>query len=299
MVKLSTIAGALWAIGIVSAQCPYANPAYLSKRDDSADSQSKGGSRDHMKGYDVDDSFGYMTSDVGGPFSDQESLKAGERGPTLLEDFIFRQKITHFDHERVSSRPIHHDKFESLAHYGGCRCLSEPSMPAALVHTEPLRAMATSATSQRRHSLGPRARRRQCLFDFPPCWDHEAVQTRRGTSAALLLDCTCNLAAAHPQTSFSAGPTNVLISYTDEGNFDIVGNNAPVFFIQDAINFPDLVHSLKPESNNEIPQASTAHDTAWDFFSQQTTALHALFWGLSGHGVPRSFRHMVTFSSPL
>ena len=84
-----------------------------------------------------------------------------------------------------------------------------------------------------------------------------------------------------------------LWSYTDEGNYDIVGNNAPVFFIQDAIQFPDLVHSVKPEANNEIPQASTAHDTAWDFFSQQTTALHTLFWALSGHGVPRSFRHMV------
>ncbi|KID91003.1 catalase [Metarhizium guizhouense ARSEF 977] len=80
--------------------------------------------------------------------------------------------------------------------------------------------------------------------------------------------------------------------YTDEGNFDIVGNNIPVFFIQDAIQFPDLVHSVKPRSDNEIPQAATAHDTAWDFFSQETSTLHTLFWAMAGYGIPRSFRHM-------
>lgn len=103
--------------------------------------------------------------------------------------------------------------------------------------------------------------------------------------------------------------------YTDEGNFgmtysspliirmnvanarsiDIVGNNIPVFFIQDAIQFPDLIHSVKPRADNEIPQAATAHDSAWDFFSQQPSALHTLMWAMSGHGIPRSFRHVDGF----
>jgi catalase len=85
-----------------------------------------------------------------------------------------------------------------------------------------------------------------------------------------------------------------LPSYTDEGNFDIVGNNVPVFFIQDAIQFPDLVHSVKPSPDNEIPQAATAHDSAWDFFSSQPSTLHTLFWAMAGFGIPRSFRHIVT-----
>jgi catalase len=83
--------------------------------------------------------------------------------------------------------------------------------------------------------------------------------------------------------------------YTDEGNFDIVGNNIPVFFIQDAILFPDLIHAVKPNPDSEIPQAATAHDTAWDFFSQQPSALHTLFWAMAGNGIVRSYRHMDGF----
>lgn len=78
-------------------------------------------------------------------------------------------------------------------------------------------------------------------------------------------------------------------------NKDIVGNNIPVFFIQDAIRFPDLIHAVKPSPDNEIPQAATAHDTAWDFFSQQPSSLHTLFWAMAGFGIPRSFRHMDGF----
>lgn len=76
---------------------------------------------------------------------------------------------------------------------------------------------------------------------------------------------------------------------------DIVGNNIPVFFIQDAILFPDLIHAVKPRGDNEIPQAQTAHDSAWDFFSQQPSSLHTLFWAMAGHGIPRSFRHVDGF----
>ena len=74
---------------------------------------------------------------------------------------------------------------------------------------------------------------------------------------------------------------------------DIVGNNIPVFFIQDAIKFPDLIHSVKPSPDNEIPQAATAHDSAWDYFSSQPSTLHTLFWAMAGYGIPRGFRHMV------
>ncbi|KAH8713325.1 Catalase-3 [Beauveria bassiana] len=247
MVQLTTIAGALCAIGLVSAQCPYANPAYLSKREESVDATSnRDGSRGHMQGYEVDDSSGFLTSDVGGPFSDQESLKAGDRGPTLLEDFIFRQKITHFDHEPVHARGAGaYGTFTSYDDFGNITAAS---------------------------FLGAKGKKTPMFVRF------STVLGSRGSTDT-----------ARDIRGFATR------FYTDEGNFDIVGNNAPVFFIQDAIQFPDLVHALKPESKNEIPQASTAHDTAWDFFSQQTTALHAVFWALSGHGVPRSFRHMAGF----
>ncbi|KAM3539033.1 hypothetical protein ARSEF1564_008050 [Beauveria bassiana] len=252
MVQLTAIAGALCAIGLVSAQCPYANPAHLSKRAEPVDATSnRDGSRGHMQGYEVDDSSGFLTSDVGGPFSDQESLKAGDRGPTLLEDFIFRQKITHFDHERVPERAVHargagaYGTFTSYDDFGNITAAS---------------------------FLGAKGKKTPMFVRF------STVLGSRGSTDT-----------ARDIRGFATR------FYTDEGNFDIVGNNAPVFFIQDAIQFPDLVHALKPESKNEIPQASTAHDTAWDFFSQQTTALHAVFWALSGHGVPRSFRHMDGF----
>lgn len=88
-------------------------------------------------------------------------------------------------------------------------------------------------------------------------------------------------------------------SYQPRANFlkciDLVGNNIPVFFIQDAILFPDLIHAVKPRGDNEIPQAATAHDSAWDFFSQQPSSLHTLFWAMAGHGIPRSFRHVDGF----
>jgi catalase len=83
--------------------------------------------------------------------------------------------------------------------------------------------------------------------------------------------------------------------YTTEGNFDLVGNNIPVFFIQDAILFPDLIHAVKPQQDREIPQGATAHDSAWDFFSQQPSTLHTLFWAMAGHGITRSYRHMDGF----
>ncbi|KAF5023995.1 hypothetical protein F66182_3941 [Fusarium sp. NRRL 66182] len=205
-------------------QCPFAAPGRLSARDEQ-------GSREHLKDHEIDDSEGYMSSDVGGPFEEQESLKAGERGPTLLEDFIFRQKITHFDHERA--------------------CY-------------PLRPESSFLSSKGKKT--------------PTFVRFSTVAGSRG-SADTVRD-------VHGfATRF----------YTDEGILDIVGNNIPVFFIQDAIQFPDLIHAVKPSPDSEIPQAASAHDSAWDFFSQQTSTMHTLFWAMSGNGIPRSYRHMDGF----
>ncbi|KAF2876338.1 catalase-like domain-containing protein [Massariosphaeria phaeospora] len=201
-----------------------------------------------LKQYELDDSDAYLTSDVGGPMSDQESLTAGERGPTLLEDFIFRQKITHFDHERVPERAVHargagaHGTFTS---YGDWSNITGASfLKSAEKETDVFVRFSTVAGSR---------------------GSADTVRDVHGFAVRF---------------------------YTDEGNFDIVGNNIPVFFIQDAIKFPDLVHAVKPEPDREMPQAATAHDSAWDFFSQQPSTLHTLFWAMSGHGTVRSYRHM-------
>ncbi|POS84793.1 hypothetical protein EPUL_003644 [Erysiphe pulchra] len=199
----------------------------------------------------VDDSNSYLTTDAGGPIQDNASLKAGERGPTLLEDFIFRQKIQHFDHERVPERAVHargagaHGVFTSYQNWSNITAASFLNTPGK---------------------------------ETPVFVRFSTVAGSRG-SADTVRD-------VHGfATRF----------YTDEGNFDIVGNNIPVFFIQDAILFPDLIHAVKPEPQSEIPQASSGHDTAWDFFSQQPSTLHTLFWAMAGNGIPRSYRHMDGF----
>ncbi|KAH6636490.1 catalase-like domain-containing protein [Chaetomium tenue] len=231
-------------LGLSQAACPYADSAQLGKRDE-------GEASDPLAKYKIDDSDGYMSTDAGGPMEDQASLKAGARGSTLLEDFIFRQKIQHFDHERVPERAVHargvgaHGTFTSYADWSNLTAASFLNAPDKKT---------------------------------PMFVRFSTVAGSRG-SADLARD-------VHGfATRF----------YTDEGNFDIVGNNIPVFFIQDAIQFPDLVHAVKPRPDNEIPQAATAHDSAWDFFSQQPSTLHTLFWAMAGHGIPRSLRHMDGF----
>ncbi|KAF2739427.1 catalase [Polyplosphaeria fusca] len=203
---------------------------------------------DFMAKYEIDDSDAYLTSDVGGPISDQNSLSAGDRGPTLLEDFIFRQKITHFDHERVPERAVH---ARGAGAHGVFKAYNDWSNITAASF------------------LGSKDKETPIFIRF------STVAGSRG-SADTVRD-------VH---GFAVR------FYTDEGNYDVVGNNIPVFFIQDAILFPDLIHSVKPMPDREIPQAATAHDTAWDFFSQQPSTLHTLFWAMSGHGTVRSFRHM-------
>ncbi|WP_409304177.1 catalase [Peribacillus sp. SCS-155] len=207
---------------------------------------------EQLEQFRVDDSGKTMTTNQGLRISEDEfSLKAGERGPTLLEDFHFREKMTHFDHERIPERIVHargfaaHGEFqvyESLSEYTKAKFLQDPS-----VKTPVFVRFSTVAGSR---------------------GSAETVRDVRGFS-----------------TKF----------YTEEGNYDLVGNNIPVFFIQDAIKFPDLVHAVKPEPHNEMPQAASAHDTFWDFVANNQESAHMIMWHLSDHAIPRSFRMMEGF----
>ncbi|KAI8938240.1 hypothetical protein NX059_005901 [Plenodomus lindquistii] len=240
---------------VAQAACPYMGgdaselPASHRqvRRDDDPAAPSRS-TAEFLGQFEVNDTDAFLTNNFGGPIEDQESLSAGERGPTLLEDFIFREKIMHFDHERVPERAVHargagaHGVFTS---YGDWSNITGASF------------------------LGTPDKETPVFIRF------STVAGSRG-SADTVRD-------VH---GFAVR------FYTDEGNFDIVGNNIPVFFIQDAIKFPDLIHAVKPRQDNEIPQAATAHDSAWDFFSQQPSSMHTLFWAMSGHGTPRSYRHM-------
>lgn len=195
---------------------------------------------------------GYLTTNQGvGVSNTDDALKAGKRGPTLMEDFIFREKITHFDHERIPERIVHargsgaHGYFqvyESLSHLTKAHFLSDPNL------------------------VTPVFVRFSTVAGFRGSPD--TVRDVRGFAVKF---------------------------YTQEGNYDIVGNNMPVFFIQDAIKFPDLVHALKPEPNNEMPQAASAHDTFWDFVVNTPETMHHVMWLMSPRAVPKSYRTMEGF----
>ncbi|HEX5885936.1 MAG TPA: catalase [Pyrinomonadaceae bacterium] len=201
----------------------------------------------------IEDSAGeFLTTNHGVRINDnQNSLKAGDRGPTLLEDFILREKITHFDHERIPERVVHargsgaHGYFqvyESMAPYTKAHFLQDP------------------------------------LAQTPVFVRFSTVVGSRGSTDL-----------ARDVRGFAVK------FYTQEGNFDLVGNNIPVFFIQDAIKFPDLVHAIKPEPHNEIPQAASAHDTFWDFISLMPESMHMIMWVMSDRAIPRSYRMMEGF----
>jgi catalase len=193
-----------------------------------------------------------MTTNLGVPLSDnQHSLKAGLRGPTLLEDFVLREKITHFDHERIPERIVH-------ARGAGAHGYFECSRPM---------------TEVTRASLFAEAGKRTPVFVR-----FSTVIGERGSADT-----------ARDVRGFAVK------FYTDEGNWDLVGNNIPVFFIQDAMKFPDLVHAAKPEPHHQVPQASTAHDTFWDFVSLMPESTHMLMWVMSDRALPRSFRMMQGF----
>ncbi|KAL3458426.1 catalase B [Aspergillus heterothallicus] len=241
--------GIFGLIGAANAVCPYMT-GELTRRDTETQDATEE-TEEFLSQYYLNDEDAFMTTDVGGQIEDQFSLKAGERGSTLLEDFIFRQKIQRFDHERVPERAVHargagaHGIFTSYGDFSDITA-------ASFLHGEGK--------------------------ETPVFVRFSTVAGSRGSSDL-----------ARDVHGFATR------FYTDEGNFDIVGNNIPVFFIQDAIRFPDLIHAVKPRGDNEIPQAATAHDSAWDFFSQQPSSLHTLLWAMSGHGIPRSFRHIDGF----
>ncbi|HKO95015.1 MAG TPA: catalase [Polyangiaceae bacterium] len=193
-----------------------------------------------------------LTTNLGVPVADnQHSLKAGLRGPALLEDFILREKITHFDHERIPERIVH---ARGSGAHGYFECY------------EPL-------TSLTRAALFSEARKRTPVFVR-----FSTVIGERGSTDT---------------------PRDVrgfaVKFYTEEGNWDLVGNNIPVFFIQDAMKFPDLVHAAKPEPHFAMPQAATAHDTFWDFVSLMPESTHMLMWAMSDRTLPRSLRMMQGF----
>lgn len=193
-----------------------------------------------------------LTTNHGVPVSDnQNSLKAGERGPSLLEDFVLREKIQHFDHERIPERIVHargsaaHGYFEltkSLSRYTRAKVLTEVGEK-----TEVFVRFSTVAGGGG-------------SVDTP--------RDVRGFAVKL---------------------------YTKEGNWDLVGNNIPVFFIQDAMKFPDLVHAVKMEADRGYPQSASAHDTFWDFIGLMPESTHMIMWAMSDRAIPRSLRMMEGF----
>lgn len=208
--------------------------------------------RDQLQNHTVDNSNEKLTTNQGLKINNnQDSLKAGERGPSLLEDFILREKITHFDHERIPERVVHargsgaHGVFKlnkSLAKYTKAKFLNNID-------------------------------------------EETPVFVRFST-----------VAGSRGSTDLARDVRGFAVKfYTEEGIYDLVANNMPVFFIQDAIKFPDLVHAVKPEPDNEIPQAASAHNTFWDFISLMPESTHMIMWLMSDRAIPRSFRMMEGF----
>jgi catalase len=193
-----------------------------------------------------------LTTDQGvGVQSTDDSLKAGSRGPTLLEDFHFQEKLTSFDRERIPERVVHargsgahgyFQPYESMAEFTKAKFLQDPTVKT------PVFARFSTVGGSRGSA--------------------DAVRDVRGFSVKF---------------------------YTEDGNYDIVGNNIPVFFIQDAIKFPDIIHAVKPEPDHEMPQASTAHPSFWDFISLVPESMHMIMWLLSDRTLPRNFRSMQGF----
>lgn len=193
-----------------------------------------------------------MTTNQGVPVGDnQHSLKAGLRGPTLLEDLILREKITHFDHERIPERIVHARGSAAHGFFRNYAALSQYTRAAPFTEADKI---------------------------TPVFVRFSTVAGERGSKDT-----------ARDVRGFAVK------FYTDEGNWDLVGNNIPVFFIQDAMKFPDLIHAVKPEPHNGMPQAASAHDTFWDFASLMPETTHTLMWVMSDRGIPRSYRMMQGF----
>ncbi|HEX2548227.1 MAG TPA: catalase [Gammaproteobacteria bacterium] len=193
-----------------------------------------------------------LTTQQGTPISDdQNTLRAGIRGPSLLEDFHFREKIFHFDHERIPERVVHARGFGVHGYFENYQSLS---------------AITSADIFQRKKEKTPVFVRFSTVAGNKGSFD--LARDVRGFAVKL---------------------------YTKQGNWDIVGNNMPVFFIQDAIKFPDLIHSVKDEPDSGFPQAASAHDNFWDFISLMPESIHMIMWIMSDRAIPRSFRFMEGF----
>ncbi len=200
----------------------------------------------------VDSGGQQLTTNQGVPIADnQNSLKLGLRGPALLEDFILREKLTHFDHERIPERIVH---ARGSGAHGVFECVN------------PITSITRAAPFQAAGKVTP------VFVRF------STVAGERGSKDT-----------ARDARGFAVK------FYTDDGNWDLVGNNMPVFFIQDAMKFPDLVHAVKPEPHHGMPQAASAHDTFWDFVSLMPESTHMLMWVMSDRALPRSFATMEGF----
>lgn len=207
---------------------------------------------DDLKKNTTDSADQYMNTDQGLRINDDHnSLKAGERGGSLLEDFILREKITHFDHERIPERIVHARGSAAHGVFKLYKSIGKYTKAAFLNDTE---------------------------VETPVFVRFSTVAGSRGSTDL-----------ARDVRGFAVK------FYTTEGNYDLVGNNIPVFFIQDAMKFPDLIHSVKPEPHNEVPQAASAHDTFWDFISLSPESTHMIMWAMSDRAIPRSLRMMEGF----
>lgn len=225
------------------------SPSAMASTLGEANVSAKTGALDHVRS---DASDHALTTNQGVPIGDnQNSLKAGLRGPSLLEDFVLREKITHFDHERIPERVVHARGSAAHGYFEAYEALAE---------------LTRAAPFQTAGKITPVFAR------------FSTVAGERGSTDT-----------ARDVRGFAVK------FYTDEGNWDLVGNNIPVFFIQDAMKFPDLVHAVKPEPHNGMPQAAAAHDTFWDFASLMPETTHVLMWVMSDRGIPRSYRMMQGF----
>ncbi|MCK9526271.1 MAG: catalase [Limnochordia bacterium] len=207
---------------------------------------------DQLEKFKVDHSNSKLTTAQGLRVSQtDDSLKAGQRGPTLMEDFHFREKLTHFDNERIPERVVHARGFGAHGYFQVYEPMGEFTKAGFLQNPS----VKTPVFVRFSTVVGSKG-------------SADTVRDVRGFA-----------------TKF----------YTEEGNYDLVANNMPIFFIHDGIKFPDVVHAIKPEQHNEIPQASAAHDTFWDFMVNTPELTHMIMWLMSDRAIPRSFRMMEGF----
>lgn len=217
-------------------------------QDSYAEPQGAGGETHQVAGGDVET----LTTAQGAPVADdQNTLRQGARGPALLEDFHFREKIFHFDHERIPERVVHARGYGAHGHFELTGSLAD---------------VTRADIFQRVGEKTPAFVRFSTVAGSKGSFD--LARDVRGFAVKI---------------------------YTKEGNWDLVGNNIPVFFIQDAIKFPDVVHAVKPAPDRQFPQAQSAHDNFWDFISLTPESLHMIMWLMSDRAIPRSFRFMEGF----